>query len=210
MSFAREAWPFVLPFGLLAVALAFARHPGWAAAAALAGACVLLFFRIPARRAPPTEGLVLSAASGKVLSVESMEAPAVGDGTFHRVATFLSVFDVHVQRAPVAGRVVSLTHAPGRKLAAFRADADIVNESRLMVLESAGERFGVRQIVGLVARRIVTWVDEGAELERGQLYGLIKFGSRVDVFVPEGYAVTVRAGDRVVEGETVVARREAP
>lgn len=210
MTFAREAWPFVAPFGLLAAALLWLRHPGWAAAAALGGACVLLFFRVPARRVPPAAGLVVSAANGKVLSVERLAAPEVGAGSYHRIATFLSVFDVHVQRAPVAGRVVSLTHAPGRRLAAFRPDADVVNESRLMVLESAGERFGVRQIVGLVARRIVTRVDEGAALDRGQVYGLIKFGSRVDVFVPERYAVAVRAGDRVVEGETVIARREAP
>jgi len=210
MTFAREAWPFVLPFGLLAAAVLWLRHPAWAGAAAFGGLCVLLFFRMPARQTPSGEGAVVSAASGKVLSVERLEAPEVGDGLYHRVATFLSVFDVHVQRAPVAGKVVSVAHTPGRKVAAFRAEADSVNERRLMVLDSAGEAFGVSQIVGLVARRIVTWVGEGDRLERGQLYGLIKFGSRVDVYVPEEYTVTVQVGDRVVEGETVIARREGP
>jgi len=208
MTFAREAWPFVLPFGLLAAALLWLRHPAWAAAAALGGLGTLLFFRVPAREAPTGEGVVVSAASGRVLSVERLPASEVGDGPYHRIATFLSVFDVHVQRAPVAGRVVSIAHTPGRKLAAFRAGADRVNERRLMVLDSAGERFGVSQIVGLVARRIVTWVGEGDRLDRGQLYGLIKFGSRVDVYVPVEYTVTVQRGDRVVEGETVIARRE--
>jgi phosphatidylserine decarboxylase len=207
MTFAREAWPFVLPFGLLAGALLWLRYPGWAVAAVLAAASVLLFFRIPGRDVPGHGGVVVSAANGKVLSVERMDAPEIGEGSYLRIATFLSVFDVHVQRSPVAGRVVSVTHSPGRRVAAFRDDADVLNESRLMVLDSAGERFGVRQIVGLVARRIVTWVDAGAELQRGQLYGLIKFGSRVDVFVPTGYAPTVGPGDRVVEGRTIIAQR---
>lgn len=208
MTFAREAWPFVLPFGLLAGALVWLRHPAWAAVAGVLGLGVLLFFRIPTRHTPSDPGIVVSAASGHVLSVETMPAPEVGEGPYLRIATFLSVFDVHVQRSPVAGRVLSIRHSSGRKVAAFRKDADEVNESRLTVLESDGARFGVRQIVGLVARRIVTWPDEGAGLERGQLYGLIKFGSRVDVFVPAGWAPTVGPGDRVVEGESVIARRE--
>lgn len=208
MTFAREAWPFVLPFGLLAGTLVWLRHPAWAAASVLVGLGVLLFFRIPARHTPAEPGLVVSAASGRVLSVDTLPAPEVGEGEYLRIATFLSVFDVHVQRSPVAGRILSIRHSSGRKVAAFRHDADAVNESRLTVLESDGRRFGVRQIVGLVARRIVTWADEGGTLQRGQLYGLIKFGSRVDVFVPSGYAPAVRPGDRVVEGESVIARRE--
>jgi phosphatidylserine decarboxylase len=208
MAFAREAWPFVLPFGLLAGLLVWFRHPAWGAAAGVAALCVLLFFRIPARDSPDGSGLVLSAANGKVLSVARLPVPEIGPGTYLRIATFLSVFDVHVQRSPVAGRVVSITHSPGAKVAAFRTDADRVNESRLLVLESAGELFAVRQIVGLVARRIATWVDEGSALERGQAYGIIKFGSRVDVFIPDGYTPVVRPGNRVVEGLTILARRE--
>lgn len=206
MRFAPEAWPFVLPFAALSVVLFALRHPGWGAAALGAGVLLLLFFRDPRRRSQGPEGALLSAADGLVTRVDRVEAPDVGPGTFQRVVTFLSVFDVHVQKTPVAGRVVAARHSPGRKVAAFRHEAGDVNEQRLTVIETAaGERVAVRQIAGLLARRVVCPLGEGEEVERGQPMGLIKFGSRVDVLMPERFRVVVERGQRVKNGLTVIA-----
>ncbi len=212
MTFARESWPFVLPFAALALALYLAAHPRWALAALLVGFLVLLFFRNPSRRYEGDAGAVLAAADGLVTLVDQVEDPTVGPGRFHRVVTFLSVFDVHVQRAPAAGRVVASQLTRGRKVAAFRQDAGTVNEQHLTVLELAsgerlpsGERLGVRQIAGLVARRVVCYLEPGETVARGQLVGLIKFGSRVDLLLPASYRLVVKKGDRLKAGLSPVA-----
>jgi phosphatidylserine decarboxylase len=206
MRFAPEAWPFVLPFPLLAAVLFALHRPGWAVGALAAGLLVLLFFRDPARRPGEPADAVLSAADGLVTRVDEVEDPEVGPGTFRRVVTFLSVFDVHVQKAPVAGEVIASAYRPGRKVAAFREDAGTVNEQQLTVLRRAGgDRVAVRQIAGLLARRVVCHLGEGDSVTRGQPMGLIKLGSRVDVLVPPGYRVVVARGARVKNGETVIA-----
>lgn len=205
--FAPEAWPFVLPcagLGLLLLALGL---PGWAVAAFVAAVLLLLFFRDPRRRFEGEAAAVLSAADGLVTRVDRVEAPDVGPGAYHRVVTFLSVFDVHVQKTPAAGEVVASHHTPGRKLAAFRHEAGDVNEQHLTVIEAPdGSRVGVRQIAGLLARRVVCHLSKGEAVDRAQPMGLIKFGSRVDVLVPEAlYRVQVARGDRVKNGLTVLA-----
>ncbi len=207
MRFAREARPFVLPFVLLTALLVVFGYPWWSVAAALAAVAVLLFFRDPRRVPGGDERDVLAAADGLITRVEEVEDPEVGPGRLRRVVTFLSVFDVHVQKIPVAGRVVASRYRAGRKVAAFREDAGEVNEQHLTVVERpGGERIGVRQIAGLLARRVVCKVGEGDVLTRAQPMGLIKFGSRVDVLVPASYRVTVAKGDRVKNGETVIAQ----
>jgi len=211
MSFAREGWPFVLPFLFLAGALLLLGHPVAAGIALLLGLLVLLFFRDPARRFDGPGDTILAPADGKVIRVDTIEDPEVGPGRFHRIATFLSVFDVHVQKVPAAGEVVKSALAAGRKVAAFRGDADLVNEKHLTVLKRPnGDLVGVRQIAGLVARRIVCYLKPGERVHRGQALGLIKFGSRVDLLVPEGYRVLVRVGDRMANGATPVASPAGP
>jgi len=206
LRFARESLPFVLPFLLLAGALALLRRPGWAAAALVAGLLVLLFFRDPARRFGGPHETVIAAADGLVTLVDRVEDPEVGPGTYHRVVTFLSVFDVHTQRTPVGGEVVVSRYAAGRKVAAFKRDVDRINERHLTVIRRPdGDLVGVRQIAGLLARRVVCYLKEGERVERGQPMGLIKFGSRVDLLVPEGYRVLLAKGDRVRNGETTMA-----
>lgn len=196
-----------LPPALLAAAAA---PFGWWLASALLVLLafgLLLFFRIPAARSDADESVVLSAANGRVMRVEPALDLEIGTGDLTRIVTFLSVFDVHVQRAPISGRTVSSRYTPGRKVAAFRPDAGDVNEQRLTVLETpSGTRVGVRQIAGLVARRVVCYLEPGRPARRGELMGLIRFGSRVDVLVPAGYAVLVSAGDRVRGGVTPLAR----
>ena len=219
MKFAKEGWAFVLPFAVVAGVLFLLGRPGWGLGFLLAGLAVLLFFRDPRRSYPGESGVVLAPADGLVTRVDRLADPEIGPGTYHRVVTFLSVFDVHVQRTPVEGEVVVSRYAAGRKVAAFRQDAGEVNEKHLTVIRRAdgrpgdlvggdlvgGDLIGVRQIAGLLARRVVCYLKEGDRVERGQLMGLIKFGSRVDLLVPESYRLLVAKGDRLKNGATPVA-----
>ena len=206
MRFAKEAWPFVLPFLLVAALLLLFRRPTWGAASALVGLLVLLFFRDPTRRFAGDERIVVAPADGKVTEISLVEDAEIGPGRFRRVVTFLSVFDVHVQRCPVSGTIVHSRHRTGLKLAAFRPDVGEKNEGHTNVFETAGgARVGVRQLAGLLARRVVSYVGANEMRTRGDRLGVIKFGSRVDLFVPESYRVLVAVGDRVRNGETPMA-----
>ncbi|HUF78652.1 MAG TPA: phosphatidylserine decarboxylase [Thermoanaerobaculia bacterium] len=208
MKFAPEAWPFVVPAAAVGVVLTALREPRWALAAFALALLLLLFFRDPRRRYAGPDRAVLSAADGLITAVDRVAAPEVGPGEFERVVTFLSVFDVHVQKTPVAGRVIVSRHAPGRKLAAYHEAAGEVNEQHLTVIETpAGDRVAIRQIAGLLARRVVCYLREGQTVGRGEPMGLIKFGSRVDVLVPEGrYRLGVARGDRLKNGLSVIAQ----
>jgi phosphatidylserine decarboxylase len=209
MKFATEGWPFVLPFLFLAGLLFVLGRPGWGVAALVAGLLILLFFRDPKRGYEGDAGDVLAPADGLVTRVDTLEDPEIGPGRFHRIVTFLSVFDVHVQRVPAAGEVVVSRYTRGRKVAAFRADAGEVNEKHLTVIRRPnGDLVGVRQIAGLLARRVVCYLREQDRVHRGQSMGLIKFSSRVDLLVPEGYRLLVKKGDRVRNGATPMAAPE--
>jgi phosphatidylserine decarboxylase len=206
MTFAKESWPFVLPFAALAAILFMLGYPGYGAAALVVGFIILLFFRNPVRRFGGGVEIILSPGDGVITRVDVIEDPEVGPGRYHRIVTFLSVFNVHVQRVPAAGEVVISRYAAGRKVAAFREDAGDVNEKHLTVIRRAnGDLVGVRQIAGLLARRVVCYLKAADRVERGQLMGVIKFGSRVDVLVPESYKVLVQKGDRVRDGLTPFA-----
>ncbi len=207
MTFALEAWPFVLPPALVAVVLASMRLWLPAAVLALLALMVLGFFRVPRRHTGGDDSVLLSAADGKVMAVDKIDAPELGEGEFQRVATFLSVFNVHIQRSPTAGEVVLSQYRPGPKLAAFRAAA-ADNESHLTAIRRAdGEIIGVRQIAGLLARRVVCYLKPAQRIDRGEPLGLIKFGSRVDLLIPDSFEVLVQPGQRVREGMTPMARR---
>jgi len=207
MRFAHEAWPFVLPLVALSAILAWA---GWSWSSALAFVLaigMLIFFRIPSFRFVGTEDAILAPAWGLVTRIDSVMIPELGAQPAQRIVTFLSLFDVHVQRSPCAGRVMKSRYARGRKVAAFRADAGEINERRMTILQREdGDCIALTQIAGLVARRVVTYVAAGVDVDRGQLIGLIRFGSRVDLIVPATYAVLVKAGQRVRGGATIMAR----
>ena len=213
LPIAREGLPFVAVCAvLLAAALLWARDGGWGArSAAPAGFAVLAlfvtwFFRDPARRVPHGAGLVVSPADGKVMSVEAVDGEAFMAGPATRVTIFLSIFDVHVQRAPMMGRVRRYSYRAGRYLPAWRPDASSANERATLGIETEAGPVVVRQIAGLVARRIVTYPREGDRVAAGDRIGLIRFGSRVDLFVPPDWVVAVQPGDAVRGGETVVGR----
>ena len=167
---------------------------------------VLYFFRDPQRAVPADETLILSAADGVVVSVEEMEEPDFHLGPMIRIAVFLSVFDVHVNRAPVEGVVKSSIYKAGQFLDARNSNSSKRNECRSWWLESPRGPVAVRQIAGLIARRIVAWSVEGETLTRGQRLGMIRFGSRTEVFLPLGCAVLVKPGDRVAGASTPIAR----
>ena len=206
MKFAKEAWVFVLPFLFLAGLLFVLGRPGWGVAALVAGLLVLLFFRDPKRAYEGEADFVLAPADGLITRIDTIEDPEIGPGQYHRIVTFLSVFDIHVQRVPAAGEVIASRYSRGRKVAAFREDAGDVNEKHLSLIRRPnGDLFGVRQIAGLLARRVVCYLKEGDHVHRGQLMGLIKFSSRVDLLIPESYRVLVKKGDRLKNGATPMA-----
>ncbi|MGE5267971.1 MAG: phosphatidylserine decarboxylase [Deltaproteobacteria bacterium] len=180
---------------------------GWIAAGVTAWICY--FFRDPYRISPLREGLVLSPADGRISMIEKVRPPAelgLGDVERVRISVFLSVFDVHINRAPVAGRIKRSVYIPGAFLNAALDKASEDNERRAIVIETpSGQEIGVVQIAGLVARRIVTFSQEGDALGAGQRFGLIRFGSRVDTFLPPGHGALVAVGQRAIAGETVLA-----
>jgi phosphatidylserine decarboxylase len=167
------------------------------------------FFREPKRVTPSRAGVVVSAADGTVSTVAEVMPPPeleLGDTPMLRVSVFLSVFDVHVQRNPVSGEVVRKIYHPGKFLSADLDKASEENERNTVLLRtSEGKQVVVVQIAGLVARRIVCHIDEGDKVEAGATYGLIRFGSRVDTYVPLGGRVLVEPGQKTIGGETVLA-----
>jgi phosphatidylserine decarboxylase len=168
----------------------------------------LYFFRDPTPKVPKGAGLVISPAHGKVDAVGMTTEPRFMGGECQRISIFLSVVDVHVQNAPVSGKVSFFKYTEGQFLNAMAADSAVHNENVLIGLESSdpqGAKVGLRLIAGLIARRIVPWVKTGDEVLRGDRISLIQFGSRADVYLPRGATIRVKLGDRVVGGETILA-----
>jgi phosphatidylserine decarboxylase len=167
---------------------------------------ISFFFRDPARVVPADPLIIVSAADGLVVSVEEFDEPDFHLGPMLRVAIFLSVLDVHVNRSPVEATVKSTVYRAGRFLDARHLDASTLNECRSWWLETPRGPVVVRQIAGLIARRIVAWAQEGSVLKRGQHIGMIRFGSRTEIFVPIECTVLVKPGDRVAGAQTPIAR----
>ena len=187
------------------------------AAGVLAGIWVLFvlftlyFFRDPDPMVPTGSNLVIAPGHGKVDAVDTTIEPDFMGGECQRISIFLSVFDVHVQNAPLSARVAYFKHTPGQYLNALNADSAKFNENVLLGLEStepAGERVGVRLIAGLIARRIVPWVGQNDTVQRGERISLIQFGSRVDVYLSRQAKIKVKLGDRVIGGQTILAQFE--
>lgn len=202
---AREGWPLAAGLGALTVLAGLV----WPYAAVVPGALtalVLWFFRDPERTPAGGERDVVAPADGRVLWVRNVEEPRFLGGPAVGVSIFLSIFDVHINRAPVAGRVAYQEHVPGRFEAAWKERVEERNERAYTGLEGPDYRVLVVQIAGLVARRIVTWARPDQILSRGERFGLIKFGSCTQVYLPPGTEITVRPGQRVLGGQTVIGR----
>lgn len=213
-----SGYPFVAG-GLAAAGLGLLLpgRPGRAlrATGLFAAAASAVFFRNPPRVGPADPAVVVSPADGRVSLVDTAAPPAelgLGDEPLPRVSIFLSVFDVHVQHAPVSGTVLAAEYRPGAFASAERPEASERNERQSLVVQESttGKTLVVTQIAGLLARRIVCAAAAGSDLRRGEVYGLIRFGSRVDVYLPAGTEQLVRAGQRAVAGETALATLAAP
>ncbi len=208
-----EGWRFVAIFSAAALLLFWLWAPlGWIGLG-LTVWCYY-FFRDPVRVVPDAAGLVVSPADGVVSQIgPAAPPPEIGAGTapLTRISIFMSVFDCHINRAPVPGRLARMAYSPGRFLNASLDKASDENERNALLIEAEnGRQIVVVQIAGLVARRIVPLVREGAVLARGERFGLIRFGSRLDVYLPEGAAPLVAVGQRAVAGETVLADLALP
>ena len=166
---------------------------------------LVFFCRDPERVVTQIPTAVLSPADGRVMVAGPPTGEASPPGDWQQITIFLSPMDVHVNRMPIAGRVTKVRYHPGRFLPAYRADAGDLNEHTEVWLDHGGQTIVVRQIVGVLARRIVCRTREGDTMQTGQRFGVMKFGSRMDVFVPAASDVTVRVGDRVVGAVTVIA-----
>ena len=204
----REGWPFIAATLALALIFAFVFQPIFWLLLILAG-WMTIFFRNPVRVVPVAAGLIVSPADGRVDPIVSAVPPAeleLGDRPLTRVSVFMNVFDCHINRAPVGGNVRRIVYRAGKFLSADLDKASEDNERNALLIETAsGHRVGVVQIAGLVARRIVCWTTEGTNVEAGQRIGMIRFGSRLDVYLPEGSTVAVSARQRAVSGETILA-----
>ncbi len=213
----RDALPATAVAAVPAALAALARRPRAAAVLAVLPLAVAAFFRDPDRtpdRAVPPEDDVLAPADGKVMYAGPGQEGVAPEGDWQQVSIFLSAFDVHINRSPYGGRVTEVVERPGKWLAAYRHESAHLNERSDITVERevGGEvrRVHYRQIVGLMARRVVTRIAAGDEVRTGERIGLMKFGSRMDVFVPGACDLLVTRGERVVAGETVIARWRDP
>jgi len=213
VHFAREGYPFMLIAAAMAAAafaIALGRRswPFWLLAIILTivALWVAYFFRDPERSGERGEQVVISPADGRVVMITEVDEPAFLHGRALRISIFMNVFNVHVNRYPVSGTVKFVHYNPGKFLNAATEKSSLENEQMSVGLDHDGTRILVRQIAGLIARRIVTYSREGEDVEQGERMGIIRFGSRVDVFLPTSAVAAVKVGDTTFAGTTVIAR----
>lgn len=203
----REGWPFIAGFAAVTLVLGiFSTNLFWIGL--ILTAWCAYFFRDPERVTPLDDRLVISPADGIVSAVGPAVPPrelGLGDTEMTRISVFMNVFSCHVNRAPVRGRITTIEHRPGKFLNAELDKASIENERNGIVIDSPNGRVGAVQIAGLVARRIVCWSERGSNIGVGERFGLIRFGSRVDVYLPAGAVAKVAIGQTAVAGESVIA-----
>ena len=207
MRIAKQGYPLILTGAALTMAATAAGWKLFGGALGLTTAAVAAFFRDPERRIPEGEELVVSPADGKVVSIADVTGASPVTGAATRVSIFLSPLDVHINRLPVAGKIEEIRYQPGKFFAAYKEEASERNEQNsLKIVDSQGRMFGVVQIAGVMARRIVCWAKAGDILRRGERFGLIMFGSRTDLYLPRGCSIEIREGQRVKGGETILGR----
>mgnify|MGYP003577911160 CR=1 FL=1 len=201
----RAGWPFVAGALLVAIAVGFWFGRAWSVPFLILGAFFLFFFRDPDRHPPQGANLVLSPADARVMVSGETVWPGAPAGEWKVISMFLSPMDVHVNRTPVAGAVRRVEYHPGKFLPAYKKEAGELNEWTEVWIDRPGGPVVVRQIVGILARRIVCRITEGEQVSAGQRFGVMKFGSRIDLFLPRTATIQVKVGDKVVGGETTLA-----
>jgi phosphatidylserine decarboxylase len=199
----KDAYRFALPPIILGIVFLFI---GWRWSGGILiflGLFVFYFFRDPERTIPSAPGLIVSPADGHVLEVVN---ESLDEHPGRRITIFLAIWDVHVQRAPIAGRIADVVYRPGRFYAAMRAAASRENEQNIIYIHSPHGDVVFKQIAGAIARRVICWKEEGAEVALGERVGLIRFGSRVDIWLPPQTEVLVHRGQKVKGGESILAK----
>ncbi|HXF48995.1 MAG TPA: phosphatidylserine decarboxylase family protein [Verrucomicrobiae bacterium] len=209
---AKDGWPFVLPFATLAIlsfAAAFKTGRPWLWFLSFLLLFLTLFFayffRDPERKIPSDDNLILSPADGRIVAVEPANEPLFLKSQAQKISIFLSPLDVHINRIPVSGKVDYFSYLPGKFLAAYKDKASTDNEQTVIGISSSNGKILFKQIAGILARRIVCRLKLGQEVKAGEKFGMIRFGSRVDIFLPEGLELKVQKGDKVTGGETIMA-----
>ena len=202
---AKDGLPIIGFFVLLTILSAFLYIPVSAIFLVLLGFCVF-FFRDPEREITKGENIVLAPADGKVVAIKQIQDSKISDEPVNRISIFLSVFDPHINRAPVDGEVIYLEYSKGRFLDARNPKASEVNENNFMVLSHKGTKIALRQIAGKIARRVVCKCKKGDNLKIGERIGMIKFGSRVDLFLPINAEINAKIGDMVKAGMTIMGK----
>lgn len=202
----RAGLPFIAGALMLALLALWFGGRWWALPLVVLAAFFVFFFRDPNRTVPTEAGLVVSPGDGRVIIAGDAPGPGAPAGEWRQISLFLSPMDVHVNRTPVEGRVTHIEYHPGEWLPAYRIEAGHLNEWSETWFVRGSRTVVCRQIVGMLARRVVNRLSVGDEVARGQRYGVMKFGSRIDLYVPPDFIITVKPGDMVVAGESVLAR----
>jgi phosphatidylserine decarboxylase len=200
-SMLREGFQYGVGFGAAALVVGALTTPAWAIPLVAVGLFTMYFFRDPARIVPEEPGIAVSPADGKVMDVRAM------DGGRNRISIFLSPLNVHVNRSPVAGKVAHVEYSPGRFHAAWKEEASLENERNTITVATEAGDVVFKQIAGALARRVVCWKHDGETVARGERIGLMKFSSRMDVFLDASWRIQVGAGEQVRGGVTVIARQ---
>jgi phosphatidylserine decarboxylase len=205
---AREGYAFVIPPTLAAFGFWWFGYPWVSLLFLVISVGTALFFRNPERAPPEDPAIVLSPADGRIVQIEpDVRSLNIPDRSFQRISIFMSIFDVHVNRWPVSGTVRKIVHVPGGFVDARDPAASLTNEHNSIVLDTTDGPIEVVQIAGMIARRIACWVREGDQVRQGERLGLIRFGSRVDVYLPDNYAFSVDIGTKVSAGVTIIAKK---
>jgi phosphatidylserine decarboxylase len=204
----RAGLPFIGGALLVAIVLGFWLGRSWSVPFLILAASFLFFFRDPDRTVPPGANLVVSPADARVMVAGAPAGTGAPPGQWQTISMFLSPLDVHVNRTPVEGTVTRVEYHPGKFLPAYRPEAGELNEWTEVWFDVPGGPVVLRQIVGVLARRIVCRVKPGDRVEAGQRFGVMKFGSRIDLFLPLSATIRVKVGDKVVGGETTIATLE--
>ncbi len=202
---ARDAAPYLIILAVITVIMCKI-YPLMALISGILFLFVAFFFRNPSRNIPPDEGILVSPADGTVMDISEVYEDRFLRGRAVKVSIFLSIFNVHLNRCPIDGVVKYRSYRPGKMMPAFKSHASDFNEKNYVGIEKNGLRVMVTQITGFIARRIVCWVKIEDKVSRGELFGLIKFGSCTEIIVPPTVEVQVKVGQKVIGGETIIGR----
>lgn len=209
MMIVREGYPFIVAAIILGLLLWIAGNMYWAITPFILSLYFAYFFRNPKRNIPTDPDVLVSPADGRVMEIISLDNDDFIKEPCTKVVIFLSVFDVHVNRSPMAGEIKIQNYVCGRFIPAYKDSVGVENERHLLGIENDRLRITVTQIAGVLARRIVSWVTVGNKLEKGELYGMIRFGSCTEVVMPKCVEILVQKGQKVIGGETVIGRMKA-